>query len=272
MRIQFFTLMLIPSLGIAAGPLNDTGTDNCRHPHTLVDTQVSATSSCLPAYGTQDARFGRDAAASQGKLAKTGGGGKGFDFIKVCNSGQLAGQGACPSNPTLGLTANEWGCTYDNHTGLMWEVKVADTTHYRSYRATYYWYEGGSGVEYGSAYGPEDGTSPPLNCPTPGTCDTQQFLALVNADQMCGRTGWRLPKAGELQGLVDYGSGTGSPATFVDPTYFPNSSTAYWTATKLPDNLQNVTYKGAYIVSTGAVVPNVWKTATNIRAVRTGKD
>ena len=245
MRIQFFTLMLIPSLGIAAGPLNDTGIDNCRHPHTLVDTQVSATSSCLPAYGTQDARFGRDAAASQGKLAKTGGGGKGFDFTKVCNSGELAGQRACPSDPPLGLAANEWGCTYDNHTGLMWEVKVADTTHYRSYRATYFWYEGGSGAEYGSNYGPDDNPTDflPTNCPTDGTCDTQQFLAHVNADQMCGHNDWRLPKAGELLGLMDYDLGTGSPPPYIDPTYFPNTRGGTWTATKVASNFTTVRSK-----------------------------
>lgn len=127
-------LVLLPGLPLSAqaGPLNDTGIDLCgAYP------SGNTAAPCTPTPAGQDRQYGRDAAAEAGVLYKVGGGSKGFDFTRVCNSGEHANSGACPANPALGSGANEWGCTYDNNTGLMWEVKVDNAAHLRHQSHTY---------------------------------------------------------------------------------------------------------------------------------------
>ncbi len=200
-------------------PLNDTGI-------TFSGNATSGNSaSCLVTDPTgQDCRYGRDAAALAGTLpAKVGGssGTNGFDFTKVCNSGQTAGQGTCPANPTVpGDATNDWGCTRDNVTGLMWEVKT--TTGLRSMNHSYTWFKTAS---------PDgnNGTAAGGTCANAGRCDTEKFTQDVNAlgTALCGARDWRMPTVNELEGIADFGRF--SPA--IDPTYFPNTLTAtsfYW--------------------------------------------
>jgi hypothetical protein len=61
-------------------------------------------------------------------------------YTKVCNSGQLAGKGACAADPVLGTNLNQWGCTRDNKTKLIWEIKN-DYKGLRDKDWTYTWYE-----------------------------------------------------------------------------------------------------------------------------------
>ena len=100
---------------------------------------------CDPSHPAgQDCHYGRDKAAADGTLTKTGGStlnngiANGFDYTKVCNSGQLAGQGTCPADPALGAGADDWACTKDNVTGLIWEVKT--TSGLRNQNHTYTWF------------------------------------------------------------------------------------------------------------------------------------
>ncbi|MEQ1594100.1 MAG: DUF1566 domain-containing protein [Casimicrobium sp.] len=204
-------------------PLNDTGI-------TFSGNATSGNSaSCLvtdPA--GQDCRYGRDGAALAGTLPpKVGGssGTNGFDFTKVCNSGQTAGQGTCPANPTTpGYGTNEWGCTKDNVTGLLWEVKT--TSGLRSMSNIYTWYmtaspDGNNGTASGGI------------CATAGRCDTEKFVADVNSatanpTALCGYRDWRMPTVKELEGIADMGRVSPS----IDPTYFPNTQDAdlFWSA------------------------------------------
>lgn len=211
-------------LGVASGlawaqtrPLNDTGI-------TFSGNATSGNSaSCLATDPAgQDCRYGRDAAALAGTLpAKVGGSGgtNGFDFTKVCNSGQIAGQGTCPANPTVpGYGSNEWGCTKDNVTGLLWEVKT--TSGLRSMSHGYSWYmtaspDGNNGAASGGT------------CETAGRCDTEKFTQDVNMQPvaLCDYRDWRLPTVKELEGIADLGRS--NPA--IDPTYFPNTlSSGFW--------------------------------------------
>jgi len=216
--------MMVASLWVCSGlawaqtrPLNDTGI-------TFSGNATSGNSaSCLatdPA--RQDCRAGRDAAAVAGTLSKTGGsaGTNGFDFTKVCNSGQTAGQGTCPANPTTpGYGTNEWGCTKDNVTGLLWEVKT--TSGLRSMSHTYTWYMTGSPDGNNGTPAATTGSS---TCATLGRCDTEKYVQDVNAAGLCGSyTGWRMPTVKELEGVTDLGRS--SPA--IDPTYFPNTPSSY---------------------------------------------
>lgn len=209
-RLLFPLALVFPLAPVQAAGLNDTGQTQCVNADgtALVTCSAANTGDAAP-YPRQDARFGRDAAAAAGMLTKTGGGAAGFDFTKICNSGQTAGTGDCPSNPTLGSGANDWACTRDNVSGLVWEVKTDNATpDLRDKDWTYTWYNGSVGVQ--------DGTD---NCFDTARCDTQKFVADVNTAQLCGHSDWRLPASRELLSIVHLGAQF--PA--IDATYFPNT-------------------------------------------------
>lgn len=205
----------------AVGPnnaLNDTG----------VTTYGNATSNGLTSepvdYPGQDTRYGRDAAAAAGKLPKVGGGSKGFDFTKISNSGTVL-----PAAAALGPGASDWGCTYDNVTGLMWEVKVNDATHLRHMDWTYTWYDSNTSTNGGSVGVPGSGS-----CRTIGRCDTEKFVVDVNAAGLCGRRDWRMPTLKELESIVDFSSYSQA----IDSTWFPNTLASYyfWSASAAANN------------------------------------
>jgi hypothetical protein len=88
--------------------VNDTGLTLC------ADASDQWTDQCA---GTgQDAEFGRDATHPG-----SADGAAGFSFVRVCNSGEWAGTGACPQRPKRGQGPNDWGCNHDRVTGLTWE-------------------------------------------------------------------------------------------------------------------------------------------------------
>jgi len=171
-------------------PLNDTGVNRCLNTSTNRFTKLCA--------GTgQDGETGRDVtskSAVDGRL--------GFSYQKVCNSGELAGVGACPADPVLGTAETDWGCTKDMVTGLIWEIKTDSDL--RGLNNTYTnWRDGRNG-------------------------DASAFVFAVNAQGLCGATDWRLPTQVELQGLVDYN--VAYRAT-LDTQWFPKSTNnSYWTA------------------------------------------
>jgi hypothetical protein len=52
----------------------------------------------------------------------------GLQFTKICMSGETAGSGACPADPALPADpgspgANEWACTRDQQTNLVWSIE-----------------------------------------------------------------------------------------------------------------------------------------------------
>ncbi|MBP6900712.1 MAG: DUF1566 domain-containing protein [Burkholderiaceae bacterium] len=70
-----------------------------------------------------DGSAGRDAEAT--RLTKTGAGALGFDFTRLCASGDVAGAApgfACTA--TTAYPANAWACTRDNASGLVWARAV----------------------------------------------------------------------------------------------------------------------------------------------------
>ncbi len=210
--------VLVYALPATATGLNDTGQSQCYDGALRVD--------CLPAntgdaatYPRQDGRFGRDAEAWAGTLSKIGDGDAGFDFTKIANDGTLLG-----ANASLGAGAKDWACTRDNVTGLIWEVKTTDNgLRHKSWNYT--WHDStqtdpgteDTGAGVGSDY-----------CFDSARCDTEKFVADVNAAGLCGRsTGWRIPTSRELFSLLH--RGRSSPA--IEIHYFPNTlSDYYWAA------------------------------------------
>lgn len=171
---------LLPALAFALAPaalaaptgrLNDTGQTSCYNAgNTAVACSASVGGDSGSTNPRQDARFGRDPkAVVAGSLTKTGGGAAGFDFTKICMSGTAAGQGACPANPTANTgaspAANDWACTKDNVTNLIWSLQSIS----------------------GSTWTDATVTLPPV----------------ANSANRCGfNSGWRAPTRRELLSIV----------------------------------------------------------------------
>jgi hypothetical protein len=206
-------VLTLPALALAqTGRLNDTGITEC---HNDSGATTAAVATDTGTHSRQDCRYGRDTAAVAG-MPKNGAGSKGFDFTKIANNGT-----ALPADAALGSGPTDWACTRDNVTGLIWEIKT--TSGLRSQSHTYTWYDSNPATNGGNA-GTESGGS----CATSGRCDTEKYVADVNAAGLCGATDWRMPAKKELLSIVDFGRYDPS----IDQGHFPNTPASYfWSAT-----------------------------------------
>lgn len=164
MRTLIVPLVCLAQPAFAA--LNDTGETRCYDGTSMV--QCSADNSGPgSAYPGQDGGYGRDPAYAAGQFSKVGGGAAGFDFTKICRSGNPAGTGSCAADPTTD-DADPWACTKDNHTQLVWSIDSSNAT----------WSDANSTL-------PAD----------------------YDAAVRCGfGGGWRLPTRRELLSIVNYGA------------------------------------------------------------------
>lgn len=192
--------------------LNDTGQNWC------AIATVGNQNCPQAAFPDQDGDHGRDARARLGQLTKIGAGWAGFDYTKISNSGT-----ALPANAVLGIGPNNWGCTRDNVTGLIWEIKPSNLASLRHRGHTYTWYSTDVGVN-GGVQGTL-GSSATCNS-TLTQCNTQAFVAAVNAQGLCGANNWRLPTPQELMSLVNHRL----VGTAIDTTYFPDIPSSETTA------------------------------------------
>jgi hypothetical protein len=213
------------------GALNDTGQSSC----------ATATNGLLgcpqPEFPDQDGDHGRDARARLGQLTKVGAGEAGFDYSKISNSGTVLSASA-----VLGNGPNDWGCTRDNVTGLIWEVKTNNLGSLRHMAHTYTWYSSDASINGGDPG--TLGTSATCSS-TLAQCNTQAYVAAVNAQGLCGANNWRMPTPQELQGIVHYGRF--NPA--IDPVYFVNTATSgnaqtVWTGRSLASNASGAWFVG----------------------------
>jgi len=210
-------------VGTPFGGLNDSGVDWCTdYNHDRTGTRAERMKRCedlATSFPGQDAVYGRDAAAFARKLTKIGSGSAGFDFTKMCRNGEVAGEGKCPPNPVPGSGKNNWACTRDNTTGLLWEVKTASGL--RGKDNTYTWFKQDASVNGGA-----DGLKNGGRCEG-SDCDTKSYVEAVNASGLCGVSDWRIPTKRELLSIVD--NARFNPA--IDKRYFPNSqSSHYWSS------------------------------------------
>lgn len=123
---------------------------------------------------------------------------------------------------TPNYASTQWKCVYDTATGLTWEGKTVDGGLHDK-NNTYTWYDSTDAANPGTANGGR--------CNGSG-CDTEKFVAAVNAEQLCSYTNWRMPSKSELEGLVASGS---SPT--IDTAYFPNTvANQFWSGSSFaPD-------------------------------------
>jgi hypothetical protein len=140
-------------------------------------------------------------------------------YTKISNSGL-----ALPDTAILGSGPNDWACSKDNKTGLIWEVKTTDGG-LRDMKKTYTNYIPGqsSYAEYGK------------------NTNSDYLVSSVNNQTLCGATNWRLPTLDELKKLVVCSDGkyeTDSTCTnyasvelpTINLTYFPNTDGWYWSS------------------------------------------
>jgi hypothetical protein len=141
----------------------------------------------------------------------------GVTFTKIANNGTVLPDGAA-----LGSGPSDWACSRHNASGLTFEVKVNSPGTLRHAANTYTWRNTDAGSNGGNA-----GTAGGGTC-AGSTCDTQSYVAAVNAAGLCGSNSWRIPTQTELQRIVGFATpGTGSPV--VDAAFFPNLVAGlYW--------------------------------------------
>ncbi|MEI7796205.1 MAG: DUF1566 domain-containing protein [Methylococcaceae bacterium] len=142
-------------------------------------------------------------------------------YTKICNSGALEGEEDCPINPVLGNKANDWACTQDNKTGLMWEVKTTDGG-LRDMNKRY--------SNFAADFGAE--------------MNADSFVFDVNSQSLCGASGdWRMPTKDELLGIIKLGVSYGTLP--IDTAYFPNTQRErFWSSSPVADD----SYSAWYVV------------------------
>jgi hypothetical protein len=190
-----------------SGPLSDTGVNWC------ADEDSNNLDCPQATHPGQDGDHGRDADSG---LVKTGGGHAGFDFTKLDADGTpLTDQGA-------DYATTPWACVRDNHTGLIWEVKVDNSSSLHHKDHIFSWYNSDPDTNGGDA-----GTANGGTCVDEDNCDTEKFVAAVNTDTLCGASDWRMPGREELRSILNYG--VVNPA--IDSAYFPNTNASqYWSS------------------------------------------
>jgi len=184
----------------------------------------------------------------------------GQSFTKVFANGSL-----------LDDASAEWSCVRDNRTGLVWERKQANdavSNTLRQANSTYTWYNDDSGVA-GGTLGDMSSTTTCDGALT--TCDTQSYVAAINAVGLCGVSDWRMPTKEELLSILDRG------ADEINSAYFDNHNAgeAYWTLNSEPQEAAQpkafvVEFDGGVEVSTEAknalnavrLVRGSWATST----------
>ncbi|WP_295436617.1 DUF1566 domain-containing protein [uncultured Thiodictyon sp.] len=204
----------------AGGLLNDTGIVWCAN-----ETQ-NLLACPVGGYPGQDAQSGRDVTNNDDSDGHAG-----FSFTKLDANG----------NP-LAASAATWSCVRDNVTGLTWEVKTVDGG-LRDRAWTYSWYNPDAATNGGFPGYADYGN----NCFNPARCDTQKYVADVNAQGLCGAQNWRLPDPRELMSIVS--NDRISPA--IDTTYFRNTVASWvWSASPYaygPDYAWYVNFSYGYV-------------------------
>jgi hypothetical protein len=138
-------------------------------------------------------------------------------YTKIANNGSVL-----PDDAKLGTAPNDWACTQDNKTGLIWEIKTMDGG-LRDAHNVYSWYKPGSDADI------QNGNF----CKKGIDCNTAGFVNAVNEQGLCGSNIWRLPTENELLSILSRftlspDSATNSP---ISPTYFPNTTPIFlWTS------------------------------------------
>jgi len=239
--------------------LNDTGSTRC------ADAGYADLECPVSDYPGQDGEHGRDVTHNDDRDGRAG-----FSFTKIANNGK-----PLPNSAQLGTGPNDWACTRDNITGLMWEVKTDDGG-LRDQRWIYTWYDPDPRSNGGDDGLPVESDDRPFRqlayCFDSDRCDTATYVEDVNRTRLCGHSDWRLPDLFELISISTHPLRTTDPGAppwllfdpAIDTVYFPNTEgMAYWTATT---NARHVAE--AWTVSVEEIETWTWEKGWNAYGVR----
>jgi hypothetical protein len=137
-------------------------------------------------------------------------------YRKVANDGSYL-----PNSAGLGSAPSDWACTFDDTSGLLWEVKSSDGG-MRDVSKLYTHFDDATLLQKwnGSVF------IRPTKADIEAEANSVAFVQAVAASLLCGSSEWRMPSKDELQGLLD-------PISLneIDPTFFPNTASDYfWSA------------------------------------------
>ncbi len=126
-----------------------------------------------------------------------------------------------PGGETVALGDAAHHCTFDERTGLMWEVK-RDEPGLHEPGQTYSWYAADNRLNMGEPGARDDG-----DCVN-SRCDTEGFAAAVNEAGLCGFSDWQVPTRNQLMTLGDRRL-MDETGLIVDPAWLPHIERGeYW--------------------------------------------
>lgn len=215
----FFIALSMLSARVEAGVLNDTGQVECFSDAQSAGHVSPSTPDPEPdGYPGQDCTNGAAAYDALGMLNKIGTSSVyGRDYTKISNLGLPLEEEAL-----LGVGDNDWACTQDNNTGLIWEIKTTDGGP-RDANWLYTWFNLDASIN-GGVVGTQ--SLPGEECGDAiENCNLAEYRDWINSVGLCGWTDWRVPSATELGGLSS--GSIFSPS--VDTIFFPNiAASRYW--------------------------------------------
>ncbi|HBC55983.1 MAG TPA: hypothetical protein DCZ03_02355 [Gammaproteobacteria bacterium] len=145
------------------------------------------------------------------------------------------------SGNVLDEGAAQWSCVLDNDSGLIWAIKLDDSSIHDKDNL-YTWFNDDANTNQGMEGSPGGFNS----CVGGIQCDTQSYLQATNAQGLCAATNWRLPTAAELQQMSEEEA---NPVT--QTQFFPHINLdGYWSAT-----LDNVMQRLTLSFSTLQLIP-----------------
>jgi hypothetical protein len=187
--------------------------------------------------GAQDCSHGRDKTHNDNSDGHAG-----FSFTKLdANGVPLADQ-------SVDYATTPWACVQDNVTGLIWEVKTNDGG-LHDLNDSYTWYNTNpatNGGANGEAFPGGDTCEGYTSGNAATYCNTQAYVARVNAAGWCGKSDWRMPTVKELEGIVSLGDNHAA----IDTAYFPDMPfSAVWSGSPLANYSNRAWYVGSYSYS-----------------------
>ncbi|MFT5543348.1 MAG: chitinase [Glaciecola sp.] len=217
-------------------------------------------------FAGQDAHNGFDRMAASGTSDKAGRGELGFDFTRLNQNGDEIDQ-----------ATSDWQCVRDNITGLIWENKTDIVDNIHDAQQLYTWY---SQTDNGGFPGEVSANSMACNLDS-GNCNTEVFIASVNAQGLCGFFDWRLPTHTELLSLVHFGK---AQAPLIESEYFVNMGLNdlapvsseflwYWTVQPNVDGVSDAGAQNAWAIDFNSGIDNFINKSTQARVklVRAGR-
>lgn len=179
----------------------------------------------------QDSQRGNDRRWQSAQGIKAGQGLAGFDFTRLDGNGEQ-----------IDGTPTSWSCVRDNTTGLIWEVKSAQTgLHHQDDVFTWYHSE-----ENGGFAGDEQAAAGMCQSQP---CHTENYVQQVNARGLCGFFDWRLPTHYELMTLINFSL----TSLLLDTDFFPlmgstNERRWYWTRNAAADGVGEAGAQNAWAI------------------------